>query len=299
MKSASEICGYLQSSAEIGRRAGLLAHKMPPMMNFESSSRRRTLRLGLATSVAIHLLVLFYPVQEKSGPPAGQTRLVARLESPKSAPVEPSPPSVQSKPTQTLRSKPQRRVIATDKSRATAPPWTVAQKAEMDGFLNELAEQAKNVPKPSLAQRSMAMAREAGRQLAREDAAGDALLELRPNGPPVNPFSLEIYLDGLVRRLNRSAGFVNKERKTQGVQTAAVQFRLNPDGSLKSFVVLNAADQAEEIAFIKAVIERSTPFSPFPPEIDLAARSLGVTICIRPGRNSEPGFSRMKGSRCV
>ena len=82
------------------------------------------------------------------------------------------------------------------------------------------------------------------------------------------------------------------------MQTAAVQFRLNPDGSLKSFTVLNAADQADEVAFIRAVIERSVPFSPFPPDIDRAARSLGVTICIRPGRNNDPGFSRMRGNRC-
>ena len=72
-----------------------------------------------------------------------------------------------------------------------------------------------------------------------------------------------------------------RELNARGVQTAAVQFRLNPDGSLKSFVVLNAGDQADEIAFIKAVIERSLPFSPFPPDIDQAARSLGVTICVR------------------
>lgn len=272
---------------------------MPPMMNVESSPERRTLRFGVAVSLAIHLLVLFIPTQEKSGDPAALTRLEARLSAPRSTPTEiPSQPGkVASVPAP--RSKPQQRLITAEKSRASAPQWSVAQKAEMDGFLNELSEQAKIAPKPTLAQRSIAMAREAGRQLAREDAAGEALLELRPNGPPVNPFSLENYLEGLVRRLNRSADFVNKARGQQGVQTAAVQFRLNPDGSLKSFNVVNAADQAHEIAFIKAVIERSLPFSPFPPDIDQAARSLGITICIRPGRNSEPGFSRMQGNRCL
>jgi hypothetical protein len=48
------------------------------------------------------------------------------------------------------------------------------------------------------------------------------------------------------------------------VRTAAVQFRVNPDGTLKSFVVLNAADQGDEIAFIKAVVERAAHIQPFP-----------------------------------
>lgn len=272
---------------------------MPPMTNFDQSREQRALLLAFAVSLAIHLAVLLAPHDERSGNPQSVSRLEARL-APSRKPVE---PTVESTPAPTAaksaKVKPKTRIMTTDKSHSATPKWSVAQKAEMDGFLNELEEQAKATPKPTLAQRSLAMAREAGRALAREDATGDALLELRPNGSPVNPFSLEMYLDGLVRRLNRSAGFVNNERRHRGVETAAVQFRLNPDGSLKSFVVLNVADQAEEVAFIKAVIERSVPFSPFPPDIDRAARSLGVTICIRPGQNSEPGFSRMSGKRCA
>lgn len=272
---------------------------MPAMKNFERSREQRALHFAVGVSLAIHLLVLFIPRHDPSGNPENSSRLEARLAPSKKAvePIAEAPPKSSS--TKASKATPKSRVMTAEKSRNTVPQWTVAQKAEMDGFLNELADQAKAAPKPTLAQRSLAMAREAGRQLAQQDTAGDALLELRPNGPPANPFSLELYLDGLVRRLNRSASFVNNERKHKGVQTAAIQFRLNPDGSLKSFVVLNAADQADEVAFIKAVIERSVPFSPFPPDIDKAARSLGVTICIRPGYNSDPGFSRMQGSRCV
>lgn len=269
------------------------------MENFDQPRHQRALAVAFVLSLAIHLAVLLAPHEEHSGDPNAVTRMEARLAPPRKS-VEPVVDSPQKQPAaKTSKQKPQKRILTADKSHSTTPQWTVAQKAEMDGFLNELANQAKSAPKPTLAQRSMAMAREAGRQMARDDANGDALLELRPNGGPVNSFSLEMYLDALVRRLNRSAGFVNNERRQRGVQTAAVQFRLNPDGSLKSFVVLNAADQAEEVAFIKAVIERSVPFSPFPPDIDRAARSLGVTICIRPGVNSEPGFSRMSGSRCL
>lgn len=273
---------------------------MPPMKSPERSREQRALLLAFAVSLAIHLAVLLVPRDERRGDPNAASRIEARL-APSRKAVEPVVEAPQ-KPAaaNAAKAKPRQRILTADKSHSTTTPqWSVAQKAEMDGFLNELETQAKSVPKPTLAQRSLAMAREAGRQMAREDATGDALLELRPNGPPVNSFSLEMYLDALVRRLNRSAGFVNNERRHRGVQTAAVQFRLNPDGSLKSFVVLNAADQAEEVAFIKAVIERSVPFSPFPPDIDRAARSLGVTICIRPGMNNEPGFSRMGGSRCL
>jgi hypothetical protein len=48
---------------------------------------------------------------------------------------------------------------------------------------------------------------------------------------------------------------------------AAVHFRINPDGSLKTFKVLNAGDQQDEIAFIKSVVERAIPFAAFPPAV--------------------------------
>lgn len=271
---------------------------------FDISSEQRPLIQAFAVSLAIHLLLLFAVHTAAPSRPAAALRLEASL-APSQAPVA---PALETKPddkppTRSKAAKPQARtrVLTTDKpGRNAAPKWTTAQKAEMDGFLNELAEQAKAAPKPSLAQRSMAMAREQGRQMAARDEAGEAMLERRPNGPPADPFSLEMYLDGLVRRLNRSASYVRNDPRSKGVRSASVQFRLNPDGSLKSFVVLNAGDQADEIAFIKSVVERSIPFSPFPPDIDKAARSLGVTICIQPGSSGESGlgFTRMEGGRC-
>lgn len=276
---------------------------MPPMFSSVFSSDRPAFYRAVAFSLAIHAIVLALPRAEPSDQQAAAAPLQARL-APHPVSKQPAPePVVAAQPKAKASKQKPREIMHVDRSPHAAsrsvPTWSAAQKAEMDGFLNELADEAKRNPPPTLAQRSLAMARQAGRDLARADDAGDALLELRPNGPPVNPFSIEVYMDGLVRRLNRSAGFVNNERRHKGVQTAAVQFRLNPDGTLKSFVVLNAADQGDEIAYIKAIVERSVPFSPFPPDIDKAARSLGVTICIRPGRNSEPGFSRMQGGRCL
>ena len=160
----------------------------------------------------------------------------------------------------------------------------------MNRFLDELDSNAKAAPKPTLAQRSKAMAREEAWKQAHEESAGTALLDLRPNAAPPDPFSLEMYLDGLVKRLNRSATFVKNDPRNKGVRAAAVEFKLNPDGTMKSFKVVNEGDQAEEIAFVKSVVERSIPFSPFPADINKAARSLTMRICILPPRAGEGGF---------
>ena len=269
------------------------------MLIADPSRRQRDLVWAIALSLSIHISILLIPRQAPSGEPAA-TRLEARL-----APqvVAEPPPAVKPAPdngaTKAAKTPPRARLLTADKSRgpSVAPQWTAAQKAEMDNFLNELAA----TPKPPLAQRALAMARDEARQMAAREEAGEALLERRANSTPPDPFSLDMYLDGLLRRLNRSANYVRNDPRTAGVRTAAVQFRLNPDGSLKSFVVLNAGDQADEIAFIRSVVERSVPFSPFPPDIDKAARSLGITICIRPGGGGDGGlgFTRMKGNRCT
>lgn len=279
--------------------------------------QQRTSVLALLLSCALHLVLLLLmpnPTPELEPPAASPAApsIQARLLPPvaKTAPAEavtPPPSARAAAPStrpQARRAKPstaraQPRAAQPSPRAITAPSeeptWTEAEKAEMENFLDELAR----APQPTLAQRALATAREQGRQMARQDASEEALLEARPNAPPIHPFSLESYLNGLLRRLNQSAAFVQRDKGDPGVQPAAVRFRLNPDGSLQSFVVLNAGDQAAEIAFIKAVVERSVPFLPFPPDIDRAARSLGITICIRPGSGDGGlGFTRMNGNRC-
>lgn len=259
---------------------------------------RHSFAFALLLSALLHLAVLLFPRHEKDGEQATAQPLQARLRQPPAARPETPPPVAATPPAKRATTREGRRVLTAEKSSRTTSGqrWSAAEKADMDNFLEEL----ERAPKPTLAQRSLAMARDQGRQLAARDDADDALLEMRPNAPPIHPFSLESYLDGMLRRLNRSAGYVARDQRNPGVRPAAVQFRINPDGSLKSFVVLDAGDQASEIAFIKSVIERSIPFSPFPPDIDKAARSLGVTICIRPGSSEGggSGFSRMRGNRC-
>lgn len=178
-----------------------------------------------------------------------------------------------------------------------APRWSVAQKEEMNSFLRELDGQARQAP--DLAQRSLAMARDIGRQLAAQEKEGSEVLERLPNSPPVDPFSLEMYLDSLVKKLNRSAGFVRNDPRARGLKVASVEIRLNPNGSLKSFKVLNAADQQDEIAFVRSVVEQSVPFAPFPADIGRSAKSLAMVICIMPATSSGGrfGFTRNPGAR--
>ena len=255
---------------------------------------------AFAASLLIHVLVLMIPQHEPNqltSPPRLQARL-RQTDAPEPLTAAEAPP----KPSAT---KAQRsRLLTTDqpdrRSVASAPRWSAAEKAEMDRFLDELDQQAKTAPGPTLAQRSLAMARAEAVRQAREDAAGSATLDLRPNAAPPNPFSLEMYLEGLLKRLNRSAGFVRNDPRAKGVQQAAIEFKLNPDGTMKSFRIINAGDQAEEIAFVKAVVERSIPFSPFPPDIDKAARALTMRICIQPAHQGEGGFgfTRAGGHGC-
>jgi hypothetical protein len=267
------------------------------MFAFHLPPARQAPLFAFAASLLIHALVLMIPrhdPDEVSSPP----RLEARLRPPVT-PEAAEAPEARRKP---AKIKPQRpRLLTTDKpgktSVASAPQWTAAEKAEMNRFLDELDNNAKTAPKPTLAQRSKAMAREEAWQQAQEDSAGSALLELRPNAAPPDPFSLEMYLKGLLKRLNRSAGFVKNDPRAKGVKPAAIEFKINPDGSMKSFKIVNAGDQADEIAFVKAVVERSIPFSPFPADLDRAARSLTMRICILPAGSGDAGFGFTRAGR--
>jgi hypothetical protein len=270
------------------------------MLSQSLSPTRRAPLFAFAASLLIHALVLMIPrhdPSEASSPP----RLEARLRQPPS-PEKVSAPEARPKPSKIKPERP--RLLTTNKpgktSVASAPQWTAAEKADMNRFLDELDSQAKAAPKPTLAQRSLALARDEARQQAREESAGSATLDMRPNATPPDPFSLEMYLEGLLRRLNRSAGFVKNDPRSKGVRQAAIEFKLNPDGTMKSFKVVNAGDQADEIAFVKAVVERSIPFAPFPADIDKAARSLTMRICIQPAHAGEGGFgfARADGRGC-
>ncbi len=268
-----------------------------PMPHPSPWAGRRALHLAFILSLAAHALVLFLPNQapERHDPPGRplQARLATHAEAPEAKPITPTPPAESSTPT------PKRKLLALTKPGASTrtPHWSPAEKEEMDRFLRELDQQAKT--RPSLAQRSLAMAREMGRQTPQPQGNERDIVEARPNAPPVDRFSLDFYLDGLVKKLNRSASFVKNDPRSRGKRKAAVLIRIHPDGSLKTFQVLNAGDQQDEIAFIKAVVEQAVPFSAFPADLRQSAKSLGLVICVLPPGlgGGGIGFTRTENGR--
>jgi len=256
-------------------------------------------RWALAVSVLLHVIVLMLPAHEPKPPKSAQrlqTRIVQKAP-PKQVAVE-APPQIQPpKPTPKARA-PQRpkRLLTRPTASPEAPKvvaepppkFSKAERQEMDDFLKSLEDEQKAKPQPSLAQRALAMAREMGREPEPRNPDEDKAISIEriPDSPPVDPFSLEMYLDGMVNKLNRSSAFVKHDPGKVGTHRAVVQLRLNPNGTIKSFEVLREADQHDEIGFIKKLVERAAPYSAFPPDILRSAQSLAITICVMP---PEPG----------
>ena len=256
-------------------------------------------RWALAVSVLVHIIVLMLPTHEpkpRKAPPRLQTRIVQKAP-PKKVAVETPPPAVQPpKPRPQAQAPRPKRVLTrpspspeAPKVVASPPPkFSKAERQEMDDFLKSLEDEQKAKPQPSLAERSLAMARNLGREPQPHDPDDDKAISIEriPDSPPVNPFSLEMYLDAMVNKLNRSSAFVKRDPGKVGTHRAVVQLRLNPNGTIKSFEVLREADQHDEIGFIKKLVERAAPYSAFPPDIVRSAQSLAITICVMP---PEPG----------
>ena len=270
---------------------------------------------ALVTSLLLHVIVLFVgfsssAVLTKSGivPDDSNTltqpRLIATLARPAL--------SIQPKPTPSLAATP---VPAPRKSAGTvkkSPPpkklsaptgiwanrtWSNAERADMNKFLDELGAQAKPASGQELSKNALAMARQMGRSMD-EDGADSESKPATGNGKVIEPYSLAMYFDAFIRKLNRSAAFVKNEKRASGSHKALVEIALNADGSLKSYRVLRSGDQAAEIAYIKSVVERASPFSAFPPDIRRAVDSLSINMCIRPADDGiGGGFSRSYGDQ--
>lgn len=291
------------------------------MLHPSPAPRSRTLAAALALSLVFHLALMLLDLAPPEAP-ARSTTLQARLaprpvappqdtRPPAVRPAAPKPRPAEARPRKPAPAAPRILTARKPSDRQltvphSTPTWSVAQKQEMNDFLDELASEARNKPAPDLAERSLAMAREAGRQPAREGSRSPQhdpaqLVERIAGSPPIDPFSLDFYLDSLLKKLNRSAAFVKNDPRSRGVQAAAIEVRINPDGSLKSFTVTRAGDQQAEIAFVRSVVERAVPFSAFPPDIVRSARSLGLMICIQPTGSGNGGFGftrRPEGSGC-
>jgi len=275
-------------------------------------SARQPLHWAIAASLIFHAAVLFYPHQlpkvAERKPQRIEARLAPRVAEPRPAvavpapvptpvPVPATPPPVAKAPAAAPKllapAEAQRQAAA-----PSAPAWSKAEKSDMNQFLRELEQPSR--PSPDIAQRALSMARAVGRQQAWQDEESEVLVERRPDAPPPDPVSLEMYMDGLVRKLNRSAAFVKNDPRSRGVKTAAVLVRIGPGGALQSFKVLYAGDQKDEIDYIRSVVERAVPFAAFPADLQKSVKSLAMMICILPAHltGGSIGFARTEDGRC-
>lgn len=267
-------------------------------------SARQPLHWAIAVSLAFHAAVLFYPRLHPEIADHPVRRLEARLVPRPSEPLAAVPAPAPANAPPAARVPPVRqKLLALEKPQTPPAPaapqaWSKADKADMNQFIRELEPPAR--ASPDLAQRALAMARSVGRQQARQDDDSEVLVERRPDGPPPDPVSLEMYMDSLVKKLNRSAAFVKNDPRSLGVKTAAVLVRIGPGGALQSFKVLYSGDQKDEIAYIQSVVERAAPFAAFPADLQKSVNSVAMMICILPAHLSGGGigFARVEGGRC-
>ena len=264
--------------------------------------------LALSLSVALHLaLLLFKWVQpeqlpepaSRQPPPQLEVRLAEPLTRP--PPAAPAAPAVtpKRKPEPQIRRKPTPVLQPTPRPTEVVKPWTQAEKDQMRRFLEELPPSKPRTGR-ELAQEAIVTARTLEKRIEPDDEAAEIAQRLRD--AKVEPLSIELYYEALFRKLNRSAEMVKNKAKESGSRVAVVRAVLNADGSLKSFTVLQAADQQLEIAYIQSVVERAAPFPAFPPDIRKATDVLILQICIQPPRSGLSGgafFSRTsRGQGC-
>lgn len=274
---------------------------------------RKSLSLAIVVSLLVHAAILFigFSSSGQIAGPAGNPNARSDINRVTRPPLQATlarpvaPPAKRSEAT--LENATRKPASASKKQtpqpKLTAPAgvwanrtFSQAERSDMDNFLNELATQAKPPTGRELSKKALAMARQLGR--AQDDGEEEPAGQRGGDGKVIEPFSLEMYFDAFVRKLNRSAAFVNKAPRVRGAHKALVQISLNPDGSLKSYRVLRSGDQEAEIAYIKSVIDRASPFSAFPPDIRNSTGALSILMCIYPpGEGGGGGFSRSFGGQ--
>ena len=273
-------------------------------MRFPKENKR--FFVALVVSLAFHLSLLYF---KPSAPPdtlmpqsnRAPSQLDVRLAEPD--PVAPPPAMPQQAAPIPLAAKvrrPPARLQTPPPVAETEKTWTKAEKDEMNSFLNELSTQPKPTSGTELARRALATARTLEKQEEKNDEMAEIAKRLRAAN--VEPLSLELYFEALFRKLNRSAAMVKNNARDVGSHVAVVQVALRANGSVRSFTVLQSADQQAEIAYIKSVVERAAPFPAFPSDIGDATAALILQICIQPkrfGAGSGTQFTRMSpGQSC-
>ena len=264
-------------------------------------SENKRVAVTLILSILFHAAILALKLASPHGqlPQQGQradSRMEVTLASPKQTAAQP----LQQKRllTASPRAAPSRfRVL-----REAPREWTATERDSMNDFLNDLVEQARPPSGKALAQRALSMARSMHSEAPSLENDESREIMQRLVDANVDPFSIELYFDALFKKMNRSAAMIGNEQRGKGIHPAAVRILLKPDGTVRSFEILREADQKAEIAFVKAVVGLSAPFSAFPPDIHHATNALALLICIRPGESggvAGAAFSRMgDGQAC-
>lgn len=272
-------------------------------------------KFALLLSVVLHGLVLLIHTgapgdraKKAARGDSAETRITASLK-PKAvdqpAIITPPAPAIlpasKRQPLKRQTNKPRRsKVMSVPAELTRQRTWSVAERDEMNQFLDELKTPPPAPPRPpskgaELSRQALASAREEGRRLAQQGEVSGAESSL--DNKAVEPFSLQMYFDAFVRKLNQSSAFVKNDPRARGSRKALVQIVLKPDGTLKSYRVIRAADQQVQIAYIKQVIDLASPFPAFPQDIRRAMESFSVLICIYPPSEGEGGgFTRSFGS---
>lgn len=279
-------------------------------MEYFDYRSRKPFQLALLLSLLVHAIALCLKIATPgvSGwiTQSGEQKTArSRLDIVLAPPKKPVPEVMQPRPAETPKTskiiarKP-REILAAPNSLTSPRTWTRAQRDEMDNFLNELKPATPPPPKTGteLAQQAFAMARQIGRQ---PQATDEESAEQATSSRAVEPFSLQMYFDAFIRKLNQSAAFIKDDPSSRGIHKALVKITLNPNGTLKSYRVLRVGDQQKQIDYIKRVIDLASPFSPFPADIRDAMGAFSVFICIYPAREGEGGGSFLRsssGSEC-
>lgn len=251
-----------------------------------AASKRKSLRIALALSLALHALAIFYPLlldQPLGGADESRYHVQAPLQARIHRRAQLAPPPAATQPTPPQQKDSRAKVLSSKqgKWRTQAPPA------------------AKQPSGAELAARALAMARGMG---SFEEDAGEDAESTRQEAKlkEIDPLSLDWYFNSFITKLNRSARFVERPAPSKGYRAAEVQLIINREGKLVDYKVIRAADRHIEVAYIEAIARQAAPFAPFPADIAKKTDTLPLTICIQPpgDASSSFGFTRTGSKRC-
>lgn len=260
-----------------------------------AAKARKSIRIAVIASLALHALVLFFPLllsQPLGGKQSSPYRVYAPIKATiakrSQAPSQSQTASVPTPETKPVpaKSRKQRDSVLTSKQ----GNWSVGKQQRSE---------AEKLSGRELANRAVAMAR--GMTGTEDQGGADEYSTLQEGqGKDIEPLSLQWYFDSFITKLNRSSRFVERKPPSRGQRAAEVQIVINRDGSLRDYRVVQAADRQIEVDYIRAVAERAAPFAAFPKDIGSKTDKLVLTICIQPPGDggSGFGFTRTSGKNC-